>query len=430
MTEGLPIFRADVRVENGSIQDIGPALDAEGAETIGAEGCIVLPGFVQCHVHLTQSLFRGLANDVQLLDWLFQRVLPLEAAHDAESLYDSARLGLAELIRSGTTTVIDMGAARDVNSIFQAIEESGVRAQSGQLLMDSPETYAPLRQETSQALQAAQDAFVRWHLRDRGRIRCAFVPRGLLSVTSDLMIEVARLADQMDSPIHTHANENRDEIEQIVQRHGDRPVARMEAMGLASRRLQLAHCVWLEPREMDILSEREVKVVHCPSSNAKLSSGTAPVPEMLERGIDVSLGADGAPCNDNLDQFMEMRLAGLLQTLRLGPRALLAPQILSMATLGGARALGPEREVGTLEVGKKADLIILNGDGLHANPWEPASLLDLLVYGFRASDVATTIVDGRVLMRDRVLVSLPEREVLARARGSRERVIRRLGWDA
>ncbi|MGC9358562.1 MAG: amidohydrolase family protein, partial [Anaerolineae bacterium] len=350
--ERLP-FEGDLLIEDGRITAVGESLDAGGAEVLSAEGRLVMPGFVQGHVHLTQALFRGLANDVQLIDWLFERVLPLESAHDAETLYDSARLGLAELLRSGTTTVVDVGAARDIDSIFRALVESGIRAQSGFLMMDHPETYPALRQSTEEALKSALDVFERWGGHSK-RVRCAFVPRGLLSVTLHLMREVGRLADERDAFIHTHANENHDEIARIEAGCGERPIACMETLGVVGPRLQLAHCIWLAGREMEILQDGDVKVVHCPSANAKLASGIALVPEMLASGITVALGADGAPCNDNLDAFMEMRLAGLLQKLRLeNPAALPARRILEMATLGGARALGLEDEIGSLEVGKR-----------------------------------------------------------------------------
>jgi cytosine/adenosine deaminase-related metal-dependent hydrolase len=423
-----PMVQGDLLVDNGRIEAMGTVLSQSGAEVVSAEGSIVMPGFVQLHVHLTQALFRGLANDVQLLDWLYERILPLESAHDAESLYDSARLGLAEMIRSGTTTVVDVGAARDVDSVFEAIEESGIRAQSGHLLMDSPGTYDPLRQPTDEAVQQAVDTFERWDGRADGRIRGSFIPRGLLSVTPELLREIAPLAEERQAFIHTHAHENLDEIEQIAGRWGERPIPAMATAGIVGPRLQLAHCVWLAQDDMEILKAHDVKVVHCPSANAKLASGIAPIPEILAEGITVALGADGAPCNDNLDPFVEMRLAGLLQKLRLGPKGLLAPQIVEMATGGGARALGLGGEIGSLEIGKQADLIVVDGSGLHVNPWEPGSLLDLLVYAFRGGDVRTTIVGGRILMKDRELVSMSQPEVLERARRSRERVLSQLGW--
>ncbi len=426
---GSPPVGADILIAGGRITAISQGLAVPAsAEVIDARGKLVMPGFVQGHVHLAQALFRGLANDRELLDWLFQRVLPLEAAHDAESLYDSARLGLAEMIRAGTTTVLDVGAVNEVDSIFQAIAESGMRAQSGQLLMDSPTTYPGLRQPTDQALMRAEHAFERWHLHDAGRIRCAFIPRGLLSVTRELVGEIGRRARVRGVSFHTHAHENRNEIAAIVRLHGDRPIICLEGLGVLGPNVQLAHCIWLEERELELLRTHDVKVIHCPSANAKLASGIAPVAEMQQRGITVALGADGAPCNDNLDPFMEMRLAGLLQKLCGGPTALPAADIVEMASLDGARAAGLAEEIGSVEVGKRGDLIIVNLDGIHANPWEPEALADLLVYAARASDVETTIVGGRILMRDRVLLTMSEEEVLRNARRSRERVLRRLGW--
>ena len=429
MEPGEPVTRGDLLIEHGRIAAISKVEATNEIEVLSATDRLVMPGFVQAHVHLAQTLFRGLANDVDLIHWLYERIFPLEAAHDEESLYDSARLGLAEMIRSGTTSVIDVGAVWHIDSIFQALDECGIRAQSGLMLMDDPETYPQLRRPTGEALQTAADTYDRWNGKGGGRLHGAFIPRGLLSVTLELVHELAKLAGELHAPIHTHAHESEKEIQRIYAKCGKRPLMAMRSAGITGPRLQLAHCVWLEPSEIDLLQEQGIGVVHCPSANAKLSSGIAPIPELLSRGITVGLGADGAPCNDNLDAFMEMRLAGLLQKLRLGPGSLPATKILSMATTGGAQVMGLEAEIGYLKVGMRGDVIIVNLEGLHANPFEPDSLVDLLVYAFGGGDVESTIVEGQILMRERVLTTMSERDVLMRARRSRTRVLERLRWN-
>jgi 5-methylthioadenosine/S-adenosylhomocysteine deaminase len=229
-----------------------------------------------------------------------------------------------------------------------------------------------------------------------------------------LLEEVGRLSRERQVMVHTHASENLDEIAMVERETEMRNVAYLDSLGLAAPHVVLAHCVWLDEEEMEILRSTGTHVAHCPSSNLKLSSGLARVAEMLERGISVSLGADGAPCNNRLDMFTEMRSAALIQKMMLGPESLPALRVLKMATIDGARALGLEHETGSIEPGKRADLTLLDLDTLHATPWRDQ--VSAIVYSACASDVVTVIIDGRVVMRDRRLVTMDEREVIRRAR--------------
>ncbi|NLK52289.1 MAG: 5'-deoxyadenosine deaminase [Syntrophomonadaceae bacterium] len=385
-------------------------------QVIDATGKAVLPGLIQTHVHLCQTLFRGQADDLELLDWLRRRIWPLEAAHNEESLYYSAMLGCAELFRGGTTCILDMETVHHTDAAIQSLLENGMRAVTGKVMMDHHGADIPpgLQENTTTSLQESIKLLEKWHGQDDGRIRYAFSPRFAVSCTDRLLREVARLASEYGVMIHTHASENRSEVDLILRERGERNVLYLHKIGLTGPNLLLAHCIWLDPAEMQVLQETGTRVAHCPSSNLKLASGIAPVPELLSRGISVSLGADGAPCGNNLDMFMEMRLAALLHKVSYGPTAMPAAQVLKMATIEGARALGLAAEIGSLEVGKRADLILVNLDQLHQAPSTGVDLVSRLVYATRASDVETTVIDGRIVMHQRKLLTINEAEVIAR----------------
>lgn len=415
------IFDGDVSVENGRINALGASLGASfsGGDVIDGRGCVLLPGFVQTHVHLCQTLFRGAADDLALIDWLKKRVWPMEAAHTAESVYASARLGIAELIRGGTTSALTMETVRHTHSVFRAVEETGFRATVGKCMMDKGQDVpSQLLEQTDASIAESLELLDRWHGHSDNRIRYCFAPRFALSCTRELLERIARLSIERSVMVHTHASENKEEIEAVELETGQRNIEYLNKAGLTGSHVVLAHCVHLDENELDILARTATHVAHCPSSNLKLGSGFAPIPEMMRRGISVSLGADGAPCNNRLDMFTEMRTAALIQKALHGADTLPALAVLRMATINGARALGLEKEVGSIEKGKRADLILVNTDRLHTTPHpEPISTI---VYAAEASDVETVIIDGRVVMRERELLTLNEREVLSAARESAE----------
>jgi len=248
-----------------------------------------------------------------------------------------------------------------------------------------------------------------WDGKADGRIRCCFAPRFAVSCTKELLAEVATLARDRGVMIHTHASENITECEMVEQETGMRNVAYLDSLGISGPHVLLAHCVHLDHQEMETLKRTRTNVAHCPSSNLKLGSGIAQVAKMLDRGISVSLGADGAPCNNRLDMFTEMRTAALLQKALHGPEALPATRALQMATIDGARALGLENEIGSLETGKHADVIVVDLAQIHSSP--QTDVVSSLVYSTQPSDVRTTIIDGLIVMRDRELLSLDESRV-------------------
>ena len=406
------IFTGAVLIADGRIAAFDAASKAD--EVIDATGRVLLPGFVQTHIHLCQTLFRGAADDLALIDWLKQRIWPMEAAHTPESLRLSAQLGIAELIRGGTTCALTMETVNHTDEVFRVVEESGFRATVGKCLMDAgADVPEALHEETGAAITEAVRLIERWHGAADSRIRACFAPRFAVSCTRELLEQVARLSRERGVLIHTHASENRDEIALVEQNTGLRNISYLNAVGLAAPHVVLAHCVWLDDEEMDILQQTETKVAHCPSSNLKLGSGIAQITKMLERGISVSLGADGAPCNNRLDMFTEMRTAALLQKVRRGPQALPALTALRMATIEGAKALGLADEIGSIEIGKKADLMLLNLNHLHTMP-QP-DLVSTIVYAAQASDVDTVLIDGRIVLQNGSLLTLKESVIIMQA---------------
>jgi 5-methylthioadenosine/S-adenosylhomocysteine deaminase len=356
-----------------------------------------------------------------LIDWLKKRVWPMEAAHSADSLYASARLGVAELIRGGTTCALTMETVHHTEQVFRAVEESGFRATIGKCMMDKgDEVPGELREATSDSIEESLALIERWNGRAGGRIRACFAPRFAVSCTRELLERVAELSRERGVMVHTHASENRDEIEMVERETGRRNIEYLNDVGLAAPHVLLAHCVHLDDGELDILRATGTHVAHCPSSNLKLGSGLARVTEMIERGISVSLGADGAACNNRLDMFTEMRTAALIQKSLRGPQALPALTALRLATIDGARALGLGEEIGSLEVGKRADMILVNLDDFHMTP--RPDLVSTIVYAAEAGDVDTVIIDGRVVMRDGILTTLDKRAVIQQARDEAARM--------
>jgi len=423
-------FSADILILGDKIQKIGQGIDEASDKMIDASGMLVLPGFVQAHIHLCQSLFRGQADDQNLLQWLVA-ITTLESQHTPETLYASARLGLAEMIKSGVTGVIDMGTLHHQDSVFRAIQESGIRAQAGKAMMDLTENLPPALQETTeQSLKESMDLLHRWHGQANGRIKYGFAPRWQLWNTEGLLKEIKQEADRHGAGIHGHAGEIHDEVPQMLRERGRRNLKYLEHIGVVGPNVQMAHCIWLDDAEMCVLEETGTHVLHCPCCNLKLGSGIAQVPEMLARGINVALGSDGAPSNNNLDMFIEMRVASLIHKYRLGAEAMPAAAVLRMATRGGAKALGlGGDELGSLEVGKKADLIILDDGGLHAAPlpdFERDDPVKRIVSAYQSASVRASIIDGRVVMENGKLLTMVEDEVLAEARKAWKAIARKV----
>ncbi|MCC6621167.1 MAG: 5'-deoxyadenosine deaminase [Deltaproteobacteria bacterium] len=417
---------ADVRVRGNLIVDVAPDLAPEPGEVIiDARGAVVLPGFVQTHIHLCQTLFRNLADDLSLLGWLAQRIWPLEAAHTAASLRASAELGIAELLLGGTTAIVDMGTVRHTDQVFEALLEGGLRAVAGKCMMDDPSVPPGLAESTDDSLAESLTLASRWDGAGQGRIRYGFAPRFALSCTDRLMREVARLAAERGLFVHTHSSENVDEIALVEARAGMRNVAHLAALGIRGPRAVLAHCVHLDAHEVAELAAAGTRVSHCPSSNLKLGSGVCDVPGLVRGGVHVSLGADGAPCNNRLDMWTEMRTAALIQKPRHGPTAMPAGEVLAMATRRGAEAIGMGDRLGQVRPGFVADLQIVAPDGLLDGPG--GAWASRLVYAADRHAVRHVMVDGELLVHDRRLVRWSRDDIVARAREELAGCVQRAG---
>lgn len=428
MDSKMAKFKGNIAIKDDKIEKVSKEfIQGDFDRIIDADGKIVLPGFVQPHIHLCQTLFRSTADDMELMDWLKERIWPLEGAHDEESIYYSAKLGLCELIRCGTTSIVDMETVHYTDNAIEALYESGIRCITGKVMMDyGDEVPVTLIEKTHNSIMESVELLRKWHGKDEGRIEYAFAPRFVVSCTEELLIEVSRLSKEYGVKVHTHASENRSEIAFVQQDRGMRNINYLKKIGMLGKNLILVHCIWLNEDEMKDIQESGTKVVHCPCSNSKLASGLAKIPELLDMGVDVGLAADGAPCNNNLDIFMEMRLSSLLQKLRLGPKVMDCRKVLYMATMGGARVMGKENEIGSIEEGKKADIIIMNLNKVHNMPDTNIDIESQIVFSAKSEDVETTIVNGKILMENKKLMTLNEEEIIKKSNESIERLCRRI----
>ncbi len=421
------IFCGDILIKKDKIFKIAPHIEEKAEKTINASGKLVLPGFIHGHTHLCQTLFTPMfskcRNNILDLEDSLDLITYYESRHTPETLYASARLGLAQLIKSGATGVNDMGTLHHQESIFCAIKESGIRAQAGKAMMDFTENLPThLRESTEDSLKESIDLLHRWHGSADNRIRYAFAPRWQLWNTEGLLKEVRSEADHYQVGIHGHAGEGRNEASVMLRQRNRRNLTYLQSLGLVGPHVQMAHCIYLDEEEMQVIEDTGTNVIHCPVSNSVGGRGIARVPEMLARGISVALGSDG-PISGNLNMFTEMRTAYYIHQRRLADSVtssfLLPGQILRMATNGGAAALGLSNETGSLEQGKKADLIILDNGGLSAAPcvgFENEDPVTKLVLWYQSQSVQTVIIDGQIVMEDQILQTLDENQILEDAK--------------
>ncbi len=356
----------------------------------------LIPGFVQTHVHLCQTLFRGLADDLELLDWLQLKIFPFENAHNKSSLLASIRLGLNELLLSGTTTLLDMGTLRYQEIVFEELQNSGMRAIAGKCLIDENDLFPELKSDTESELNEIYQLAKTYHNTSEGKIKYGFAPRFVLSCSEELLKESFEMKkDFQGSLYHTHASENKNEIAEVRKRHNKENIEYFDSIGVIDDHSVLAHCIHVNDDETDLLKNNNVRVAHCPSSNLKLGSGIANIPKYLEKGISVSLGADGAPCNNNLSMFNEMRLSALIQKPIHGSTVMDAKTVFKLATIEGAKALHLQNEIGSIEIGKKADLVLLDLNfNAHSMLDEDKVLYSNIVYSSTNESVHSVMIEG------------------------------------
>lgn len=311
---------------------------------------------------------------------------------------------------------------------IQAIYESGIRAITGKVMMDyGSDVPKTLMEDRDRSIKESVELLKKWHGMDGGRIEYAFTPRFVVSCSEELLLEVEKLSKQYGVKVHTHASENRGEIEFVEKDRGMKNITYLKKLGLLDENLILAHCIWLNEEEEELIKTSNTKVVHCPSSNLKLASGVAKIPELMDMDIDIGLASDGPPCSNNLDAFIEMRLSSLIQKVRLGPKAMDCSKVLYLATMGGAKVMGKEKEIGSIEEGKKADIIILDLNKVHNAPSFRGNIESQIVFSGKTENVDTTIVNGKILMEGRKLINADEADIIENCNKSIERVWKRAG---
>ncbi len=416
-----------VAVANGRIVAVGTRAEVLGRyaarETIDARGAAVIPGLINGHTHVPMSLFRGIADDLDLQEWLTKYIFPAEAKNVTEEFVRvGTQLGLAEMIRGGTTTYCDMYYFED--AIAEETERAGVRGLLGETVIDFP---VPDNKTWPDAMRYAERFVARW--KGNRLITAAIAPHAPYTVSEAHLKEVRAFSDRTGAPVVTHVAETRKEVEDITRDHGATPVEYLARIGFLSPRTVAAHTVHLTEGEINLLKQNGVGSVHNPQSNMKLASGVAPVPQMLRAGVLLGLGTDGAASNNDLDMWEEIDTAAKLHKLSSGdPKVVTAEEAFSLATVGGARALHMDADIGSLEEGKRADLVVVGLDSLHQTP--RYNVYSHLVYATKASDVRTVVIEGRVVMRDRRLLTLNETLIKQKARAIRERVTRSLSAAA
>ncbi|MGD0175290.1 MAG: amidohydrolase [Candidatus Bathyarchaeia archaeon] len=430
-----------VRVENDRIVELGKATQvgaqSQAESELDASGMVVLPGLIDTHVHLAQALLRGCADDISLIDWLQKFVWPLQGNFEAGDGRTSAELCMLEMIKSGTTTFLEslLHSRYGFDGIAESVQKCGMRGFLSKTVMGLPGygteksiMHPGMIEDAETCLHEVESHFKQWDGKANGRIRVWYGARSLGGCTKELYELIAKGAQELGTGVTMHLSEVQEDVRYAKKEFGMMPAEFMNKVGLAGRNVVFAHGVWLTESEWAILARKGAHVAHCPSSNMKLSSGIASIPEMMKAGVNVSLGCDGGPSNNCYDMMREMKAASLLQKVRtMDPLTMSAGTVLEMATIKGARAVGLERQIGSIEVGKKADLIVVDMRKPHLTPtFNPISNI---VYAGEGSDVDTTIIDGKIVMENRVVKTLEEEKVLRVASERAVRLLERVGLN-
>ena len=415
--DGALAIRDDSIVALGPLNEIASRYSA--ARTIDATGEIIMPGLINGHAHAAMSLFRGLGSDLNLNDWLQKYIFPAEARNVTPDFVEwGTRLGILEMLRGGVTTYADMYYFED--NVARVTKDAGMRGVLGETFIDFP---APDNKSVPQMLSYTENYIKHWQ--GDPLITPAVAPHSMYTCSAKTLQSAGALARKYHVPILIHLSETLSENEQSRAKYGLSPTAYLENIGVLGPDITAAHCVWVDAADMALLARRGVGCVNNPSSNMKLASGTSPVVDLISAGVPEGLGTDGAASNNDLDMFEEMDLAAKQQKLaRMDPRALPAEQVVAMATINGARALHMEKEIGSLEAGKKADVILIRTDAPHDTPQYAMkdSVYSELVFALKASDVDSVIIGGRLVMEHRRMLTLDEPAILAHARDYAKKV--------
>lgn len=410
------VKKGSLLIQNEKIVEISDKIDSKNAEkVIDAEGKILMPGLVNTHTHSPMTLMRGLADDMPLDTWLNDHIWPVEANLNGEHCYAGALLACAEMIKSGTTCFNDMYFFMD--HVAKAVDESGLRGVLSHGMIDfGDET------KRKEEFKESRRIIKKCHNTADGRIKVSYGPHSPYTCSKELLQEVKKESEKFKVGIHIHISETQKEISDVIEAQGKRPFEYLDEIGFLDDNVTAAHAVWVSENEINIINDRNVKISHNPASNMKLSSGISPVKKLHDKGICISLGTDGAASNNNMDMLEEMKIATLLQKVStMDPTAMNAEDTFKMATLNGARALGLEKEIGTIEVGKKADIALVDMKTPKLTPIR--NPVSHIVYSANGWDVNTVICNGELLMENRKLITLDENELLRIAEDASEDLI-------
>lgn len=418
------IENGGIAIRKGEIIAVGTAAEItknySAKQIIKADGKKIIPGLINTHTHVPMSLFRGIADDLTLDEWLTKYIFPAEAKNVTEEFVRAGtQLGIAEMIRGGTTTYCDMYYFED--AIADETFKAGMRGVLGETVIDFP---VPDNKTHAEAMAYTEKFINKW--KNNPLIVPAIAPHAPYTVSTEHLKNIRALSDKLNSPIVIHISETRKEVEDITNQYGSRPVEYLEKIGFLNNRTIAAHTVHINDKEIDILKNLNVGSAHCPQSNMKLASGVAPIPQMLLKDIAVGLGTDGAASNNDLSMWEEMDTAAKLHKVFSGnPQVVSAEEAFEMATIRGARALHLDKIIGSLETGKRADIVIVDANELNQTPFY--NIYSSLVYATKADDVRTVIIEGRTVMLDRKLLTLNEALIKKNANIYRQKIIKSLG---
>lgn len=387
----------------------------------------LIPGFIQTHIHLCQTLFRGLADDLELLDWLQLKIFPYENAHNKESLRASVKAGILELQSGGTTTILDMGTLYHQEIIFEELINSGMRAFAGKCMIDQNDLFPQFKSTTRDEIKDSYQLAKGFHNKSDGMIKYGFAPRFILSCSDELLRETSEMQKDFSGSIyHTHASENKNEIAEIRKRYGQENIEHFNSIGILNDHTVLAHGIHINENEINSLKQKDVRISHCPSSNLKLGSGLANIPRYLKEGISVSLGADGAPCNNNLSIFTEMRLSSLIQKPLHSAKVMDALTVFRLATIEGAKALHLEKETGSIEPGKKADIVLMDLNDYDLPYSDEADVYSKIVFSASVKNVHSVLIDGKWVVKNKSSQMFDNTEVIASAKRELKNLLSRV----
>lgn len=418
-----------VEIENGTIINI-QSIDKWDINNFNGKifhfpNLTLIPGFVQTHIHLCQTMFRGLAEDMELLDWLQKKIFPFENAHSKESLKLSTQLGLYELQRGGTTTLLDMGTIKHEEVIFEELSRANMRAIAGKCMMDINDLYPEFIESTHGSLKESYELAKEFHNTNNEMLKYGFAPRFVLSCSEELLTETKSMMKDFEGSIyHTHSSENKSEIEAVKKMHNMENIEYFNSIDILGDHTVLAHGIHVNQNEIELLKKSDTRISHCPSSNLKLGSGIADIPRYLKENISVSLGADGAPCNNNLSQFTEMRLASLIQKPIYGTKVMDAQTVFRLATIEGAKALHLENEIGSIEVGKKADLVLLNLEKPNVS-LSDENIYSTIIYSANQEHVEEVMINGEWVVQKGKSIFYDEEEIYQKSRNELNKLLNR-----